>query len=102
MYLTQDDSQLHKRVQQLESELTACKEDFQEQLRQKDTQHEDEVNLLKADMLVAIQVARCGATSPTSPQGDSPTVAGTITRDGVQLSLEVRSKGSSFEEVLAR
>ena len=88
-------------MQQLESELTACKEDFQEQLQQKDTQHEDEVNLLKADMLVAIQVARCGATSPTSQQGDPHTAAGTIIRDGVQLSLEVRSEGLCFEGALA-
>lgn len=80
-------------MQQLESELLACQESFHKQLEQKDTQHEDEVNLLKADMLVAIQVARSGttSTSASSQQPASQTVATTVTRDGVQLSIEVRA-----------
>ena len=49
------------------------------------------MNLLKADMLVAIQVARSGNTSPNgASQPDSHTVDNTITRAGIKLSLEVR------------
>ena len=87
----QDDSRLQKRVQQLETELETCREEFQKQLRQKDDQHEDEVNLLKADMLVAIQVAQSGSIPPIvcNQQPGSQTSGSTITRNGVQLSLEV-------------
>ncbi|KAL9957137.1 hypothetical protein ACROYT_G038739 [Oculina patagonica] len=85
----ESDSQLQKRVNQLESELASCREEFQKQLSQKETKHEEEVNLLKADMLVAIQVARSGTTSPNGAnQPDSQTVTNTITHAGVQLSLE--------------
>ena len=54
------------------------------------------MNQLKADMLVAIQVARSGSTSPveSSQQPDSQAAANTVTRDGIQLSLEVRYKNS--------
>ena len=44
--------------------LLSCKEEFQKQLQQKDTKHDEEVNLLKADMLVALQVARSGNLPP--------------------------------------
>lgn len=59
------------------------------------------MNQLKADMLVAIQVARSGSTSPveSSQQPDFQAAANTVTRDGVQLSLEVRYK-SSFSVLL--
>ena len=89
----QDDSQLKNRVQQLEAELATCREDFQKQLQQKDDQHEDEVNLLKADMLVAIQVAQSGSIPPigSSQQSGPQTSGSTITRNGVELSLEVSS-----------
>lgn len=90
MFVKQSDSQLQKRVNQLESELASCREEFQKQLSQKDAKHDEEVNLLKADMLVAIQVARSGTTSPNGAnQPDSQTVTNTITRAGVKLSLEV-------------
>lgn len=87
---TEDDSQLKNRVQQLEAELATCREDFQKQLQQKDDQHEDEVNLLKADMLVAIQVAQSGSIPPigSSQQSGPQTSGSTITRNGVELSLE--------------
>lgn len=75
------DSHLRKRIQHLETELASSKEGFQQQLQQKETKHEEEVNLLKADMLVAIQVARSGITS-----SDSQGVTGTITHAGMQLS----------------
>ena len=101
--LTQDESQLRKRVQQLESELAASKEEFQKQLQQKDTQHEDEVNLLKADMLVAIQVARSGTTSPKDTnQPDTQTVTNTISRAGIQLSLEVPHRSSHLISLHSR
>ena len=47
---------------------------------------------LKADMLVAIQAARSGSSSPSAAAyqpGLEVTVTETITRAGVKLSLEV-------------
>ena len=70
--------------------MASCREEFQKQLLQKEVKHDEEVNLLKADMLVAIQVARSGNASPNGgSQPDSQTVANTITRAGMKLSLEV-------------
>ena len=70
--------------------MASCREAFQKELLQKEVKHDEEVNLLKADMLVAIQVARSGNTSPNGgSQPDSQTVTNTITRAGMKLSLEV-------------
>ena len=70
--------------------MASCREEYQKQLLQKEVKHDEEVNLLKADMLVAIQVARSGNTTPNGgSQPDSQTVANTITRAGMKLSLEV-------------
>ena len=52
-------------------------------------------------MLVAIQVARSGTTSPSGAnQPDSQTVTSTITRAGMKLSLEVWYTCSSYFIVL--
>ena len=86
----QNDSQLKKRVKQLEAELLSSQEEFHKQLQQKDTKHHDEVNLLKADMLVALQVARSGNLPPVGAnQPDSQTINNTTAHGGTQLSLEV-------------
>ena len=70
--------------------MASCQEKFQKQLLQKEVKYDEEVNLLKADMLVDIQVARSGNTSSNGgSQPDSQTVASTITRAGMKLSLEV-------------
>ena len=70
--------------------MSSCKEEFQKQLQQKDTKHDEEVNLLKADMLVALQVARSGNLPPAgASQPDSQTSSSTITHGGTKLSLEV-------------
>lgn len=89
--MAQGDSQLEKRVQELEAELASCKDTFEKQLQQKDSKHEEDVNQLKADMLVAIQVAQSGSIPPpgSSQQLGSQASGSTIIRNGVQLSLEV-------------
>ena len=89
--MSQGDSQLKKRVQELEAELASCKETFEKQLEQRDSKHEEEVNLLKADILVAIQAAQSGSIPPagSSQQPGSQASRSTIIHNGVQLSLEV-------------
>ncbi|XP_029192267.2 trichohyalin-like [Acropora millepora] len=84
------DSQLKNRVQELEAELASCKETFEKQLEQRDSKHEEEVNLLKADILVAIQAAQSGSIPPagSSQQPGSQGSRSTIIHNGVQLSLE--------------
>lgn len=98
----ENDSQLKKKVRQLEAELLSCKEEFQKQLQQKDTKHDEEVNLLKADMLVALQVARSGNLPPAgASQPDSQTSSSTITHGGTKLSLEEAvAKITSLEKTI--
>ena len=77
------------------------RKEFEDELSNKEEKHDVEVNQLKADMLVAIQVARSGSSSPVPSQQetmDSRMVTETITRAGMKLSLEVGDPSDLYIE----
>ena len=76
---------MEKRIKELEAEISTMKQD----LSCKESLHGKEVEQLKSDMLVAIQVARSGASSPVQRQSDDES-KDTITSVGLKLSLEVK------------
>ena len=61
---------------------------MKQDITMKESQHGKEVNQLKSDMLVAIQVARSGSSSPVQHHSDDES-KDTITSVGLKLSLEV-------------
>ena len=66
------------------------RKEFEVELSRKEEEHGDEVNQLKVDMLVALQVARSGNASPVHAHQDEPAVTETISQAREQLTLEVR------------
>ncbi|XP_032234491.2 COP1-interactive protein 1 isoform X3 [Nematostella vectensis] len=84
----EDESQQAERIRDLEHEVRRLRSKYESELAQKDNKHEEDMNQLKLDMMVAIQVARSGNASPeevTEKGGESQENA---IQAGMKLSLE--------------